>query len=66
MKPITVHEVLHDTAALGATGDGTQIYRTRNAADAQRFAVAHTVYGRPAKVSTVEVTRRLAQRWGLA
>lgn len=64
-KPVTVFEVLHDTDREGPAGDGTVIARFRREALAETFASSHTCYGRPATVSKVTVSRRLAQRWGM-
>lgn len=62
----TVYEVLHDTGRDGGpAADGTAILRFSKLADAQRFADSKTCYGHPATVSSVNVSRRLASRWGL-
>lgn len=62
----TIYEVLHDTGRDGGpAADGTVIARFSKLIDAQRFADSKTCYGRSASVSSVNVSRRLAQRWGV-
>lgn len=66
-RPVRVYEVLHDTDTDGGpAGDGTYIARFRDQLEAERFAAAHTSYGRPAKAIAFDAPRHLAQRWGLA
>lgn len=70
-KPITVYEVLWHSddpsqAYAGPAGDGSFTYRTREQADAVRFAAGKHYYGKDATVREESVPRRLAQRWGLA
>jgi hypothetical protein len=70
-KEVKVYEVLYHSDDpgsyyAGAAGDGSFIYRTRDAKEAARFATGKHCYGRPASVNVSEVPRRLAQRWGLA
>lgn len=70
-KTIRVHSVLFDgpeNGPSGPAGDGTFIKRfgPRDAKAAETFASENTYYGRPAKVNVSQVSRRLAQRWGLA
>lgn len=62
---VKIWEVLHDTDGEGPTGDGTVIARFRRGDEAQRFAARNTCYGRPSTADATEVTRRLAQRWGV-
>lgn len=63
---VRVYEVLYDTESEGPTGDGTVIARFRKEGEAERFAAENTCYGRPAKPSPVDASRKLARRWGLA
>lgn len=64
-KGITVYEVLADTDGEGPAGDGTKVFRFRRKRDADDFAKGATCWGVPATVSSVDVPRRLAARWGL-
>ena len=78
MAGVKVYEILYDvhpngedcpfSQGCGAAGDCTVIHRTRSSRDAQAFAKANTVYGRPITlpVEASIVPRRLASRWGLA
>lgn len=64
---VKVHEVIYDTGRDGGPArDGTAIYRSRDKGEAERFAASHTCYGSPATVESADVSRKLAQRWGLA
>jgi hypothetical protein len=63
---VRVYEVLHDGKGDGPAGDGTFIRRFRTQLDADEFARTATAYGQPAKVTSVDAPRHVAQRWGMA
>lgn len=68
-KPVVVYEVLFDgdsDGPAGPAGDGTFVRRFRSEREATSFAKQNTCYGREAKAIRNEVSRRLAQRWGMA
>ncbi len=69
-KLVKVFEVMIDGKGAGAAGDGTHIMRfpgtKKGEADANALAAESTCYGSPAKVSTTDAPRHLAQRWGVA
>lgn len=66
-KLVKVFEVLADGKGAGPAGDGTFVSRFRSERDAIDFASGKTLYGkRGVPVTSVEVSRQLAQRWGLA
>ena len=62
----TVHEVLYDLpeGVDGRAGDGMAVARFFKKADAEAFAVAHEVYGKPCVVSREDhVPARIVSRW---
>lgn len=69
---VRVFEVLyhvpddHPSAHGGAAGDGSFIFRTRDEAEATRFASNQRYYGARVKVEAIDAPRKLAKRWGLA
>jgi len=67
-KTVTVHELIfHNDATpyAGAAGDGSFIQRFRSKTEAERFAASRHYYGKPCSVLTTDVSRKLAQRWGV-
>lgn len=66
-KLVKVWEVLADGPGEGPAGDGTHVYRFRSEREATEFAKGKTLYGRDTVTADmVEVSRKLAQRWGMA
>lgn len=65
-KLVKVFEVLADGKGAGPAGDGTFVRRFRSQREAEQFASTATCYGQPATVTADEVSRKLAQRWGMA
>lgn len=65
----TIYEVFYyDARNSGPAGDGSHVARFGRKADAERFAQGKRAgYGDgAATVDRVEVSRALAQRWGIA
>jgi len=64
----TVYEVLIDVGDdSGAAADGTHVMRFKRRDEADRCAaVSKGPHGQPARVNVAEVSKRLAQRWGVA
>jgi hypothetical protein len=63
MKLYKVYEVLADISGDGPACDGTKVFRFKRQAEANAFAARNTCYQRPCKVSEVEVSKRLMDRW---
>lgn len=62
---VTVYEIIHDIARPGPNADYTDIRRTRDKSEAERFAANHTHLGRPCQVQVAEVPKRIVERWGI-
>ena len=62
---VTIYEIIHDIARPGPNADYTDIHRTRDKAEAERFAANHTHMGRPCRVQVAEVPKKIVQRWGI-
>lgn len=62
VKTVRVYEVLYDTDIDGSDCDGTDNLRFRTEDEANRFAARNAYYGRPAKVTVIDVPRHIAQR----
>jgi len=68
-KTVTIFSTVVDGpegCSPGPAGDGTFVVRFRAEKDMKAYVKDKTYYGRPAQYHKEEVSRRLAQRWGLA
>ncbi len=65
-RTVKVWEVLYDTEGEGPAGDGTVIARFRAERDAKAFAARQTCYGNPARATSTDAPRHVAERWGMA
>ena len=63
---VRIYEVLYDVNHPGPAADGTVIYRSKSKREAETFASTRTCYGKPAEALAANVSRRLAERWGVA
>ena len=63
-RTIRIYEVTYNTGNDGAHGDGIGTFRTKDRAEAAKFAAGKTCYSELATVDTLDVPARIARRWG--